>query len=264
MLGSILFLLATALAPPGSSTCSDRIREIAEADGYRLYHAFGRQSDNPMCVDLLMKRPTGELLQLKCDRFQDGTKKAQAIQGIGNGAAGARPRASLSIFKLGESSFATDGLDVLIDAFAGSYGIRVQSGRNPLESQSAEPEKTRLHAANVAEAQKVARYLLANAMGLGIDDEGRPSSRPSVPGIDEDCSGYVALAAWAAANGVAVTYDDTLALAKFTWRQRPVVLPLATDNVQVDGRDVELGRFVIARGKKWFVPERQLNEALGP
>jgi hypothetical protein len=208
------------------------------------------------------------MLALNCVRFQDGTQKTQAIAGIRTGHADPNPRPvdSLSPFRLGETSFAWNGsLGADIDAFAGSYYVDVKVAGSRLEQEAAEPEKTRLHSANVAEAQKMARYVLANAMGLGIDDEGRPTtSRPTVPGIDEDCTGYVALDAWAAAKGVAVAYDDTLALAKFTWRKRPVVLPLAADKVRVDGHDVEIGRFVIARGKKWFVPERQLNEALGP
>lgn len=111
--------------------------------------------------------------------------------------------------------------------------------------------------------ERVARLILGDAMAMDLNDDGTPRATQHLTGVEADKSGYTTLANWARVHAAAVTYDEVTAIASFSFGGKTVRLPLASSKAIVNGREVALGgKFILARGNLWLVPDRELSEAI--
>jgi hypothetical protein len=111
--------------------------------------------------------------------------------------------------------------------------------------------------------ERIARVVLADAMAIDLADDGRELGTSRMTGNEAPKDGYVTLESWAAAASVPVSFDAKTASATFTVNNKAVRLLLASDKAIVAGQQIGLGgKFILARGARWFVPDRELTAAV--
>lgn len=145
----------------------------------------------------------------------------------------------------------------VVDMLAVDSNLKIRTDR-PAE------EVDRQFKATHALCEKLARRVLGEALAMDINDDGSPRATAHLTGIESDKTGIVPLDDWAKANHVTVTYDDSIEVASFIFHNKAVQLPLAAKRIVVNGNEVELGgKFIMAKGKRWFVPSAELTKAIG-
>jgi hypothetical protein len=112
--------------------------------------------------------------------------------------------------------------------------------------------------------ERLGRRILGEAMALDLNDDGSERETSHLTGAEVDKRGMVPLTAWAQNRGITVTYNDTLETASFSYHGKRVRLPLGSNKAVVNEVEVALGgKFIIARGSRWFVPGSELTAAIG-
>lgn len=100
-------------------------------------------------------------------------------------------------------------------------------------------------------------------MALDLDDNAQPTATAYLTGCETNKNGFAVLSSWAQTKGVTVSYDAPTGSASFTYHNKSVKLYLASSKAVVNGREIDLsGKFVMARGSRWFVPKEELEEAI--
>ncbi len=104
---------------------------------------------------------------------------------------------------------------------------------------------------------KVLGVKLQSAQSLTIFGFAHPAfQRPGRPKI-------IKLATLAAHANFSPEYDAELGLYRFQWRGKSVVVPLASDQVKVNGVWKKLGEFVLQKNKETYIDPVGLDAAVG-
>ena len=113
--------------------------------------------------------------------------------------------------------------------------------------------------------ERLSRVFLANFAGTQLQN-----SNPitfigqSMPTLSRSGKPRIAkLATLAAHANFSPEYDAELGLYRFQWRGKSVVVPLASDQVKVNGVWKKLGEFVLQKNKETYIDPVGLDAAVG-
>lgn len=175
------------------------------------------------------------------------------------------PEGSLSNLPLGERCSHSwnnhaQNLGGFVRVIVDRYQLRVMVGVPSGKERLTDPVKDQYAKAL---CERIARVVLADAMATDLDDDGRELGTSRMTGNEAPKDGYVTLATWAARSSTTVTYHAKTASATFSVNGKAVKLLLASNQAIVDGHETTLGgKYVLARGDRWFVPDKELTYAL--
>lgn len=196
----------------------------------------------------------------QCMSRQD---KDDCLIAFGTGPGGKRAEFTLSGMSIGEHCWGSKSVSsASLQLVADRYSVDVMVGFKREEVTGAAAAENLAIAERLCE--KIARRALSEAMAVDLDDQGKPTSTANLTGLEADKRGYVPLATWASSHYVTISYDESTATASFAYRGKQVKLPLASHKAVVNGTQKDLdGKFILARGTKWFVPAIELEDAIG-
>ncbi len=257
-------ICTSILSVPLNQSLCQRIIEVLLTEGFKLSLSRGTQSDMPARVDLTLRNEAkNSSMGIELNQHNRSETKQGTRDGFGNGAAGPIIESTLSGFSLGESAFAFKEQRVcMLRVIADRYSLEVKVGFRANSHSASQHEINATFSSRVCE--KAARTLLSEAMARDLDDNGRPLGTAYLTGLEASKAGYLPLSQWAQRRSIAVTYDDSIAAALFTFGGKDVKLLLASNKAIVNGREVALGgKFILARGSRWFVPDSELADAIG-
>ncbi len=257
-------ILLSVLAMPNTLDDSIHRRALAvlNAEGFAQIHAIVAQAQDIPFRLATTFRNENRGLAVTIDGGQiTRPSKESALQRWGVDSAVTPPEGSLSGLSLGEKcAYIRSNLGVDVKTLTDRYNLRVRVTTPRGEESLTDPTR-KLYAETLCE--RIARVVLADAMAIDLADDGRELGTSRMTGNEAPKDGYVTLESWAAASSVAVAFDAKTASATFTVNNKAVKLLLASDKAIVAGQQVELGgKFILARGTRWFVPDRELTAAV--
>ncbi len=261
-----LTIMAAPAGSTGDATVFRRAADILEPMGFSVWHVPSPPATNfPLYFHgQFVDRQRRIDLRFNASQIPTTDAKVRLLREVGSGSGGRTPEGSLTGVRLGEECRheVLDrlwSLNVVADRFhlqgSGTISIAVPQGVNA----EARREFTR------AICERLVRGLLADAMALDLDDEGRAQATATLTGCETNKQGFTTLARWAQERSVTVSYDENTASASFSRNGKSVKLYLSSDRAVVNGQEFPLGgKFVMARGSRWFVPKAELDAATSP
>ncbi|HTQ09658.1 MAG TPA: hypothetical protein VMI31_06265 [Fimbriimonadaceae bacterium] len=249
-----------------------RIETEIEAGGFKVGHIYEKPADRPFTFSgFFTNKVAGLSIEIHAGECDSAEVRHQVLSGWSHSAeANPLPERSLSGMPVGEHCYAV-GSDLteieqghfVLDreyAVCDRFRVEVEVQGHP-QGTPAEILATQNLVAQWCE--RLTREILANAVALDLNDDGMAKAPAAVTGLETNKEGYVPLTKWAHDHGITVTYDEAAASASFVFRRKPVELILASDRAVVGGRLVNLeGKFVLARGSRWLVPDLELTRAV--
>jgi hypothetical protein len=260
-----IVVIVTMACPSFGQTVLDRLADTLAAHNIKSGPSRNSGRNLPFAIDagfVSSDKTFGVVINSK--QIVDAFFRSRAIEEYGKGAgsaSGYRPAGSLSGLSLGQNSFhgGTEGcydLWVVCDR----YDLMVVVTANKKGTPS---EVALRRAFGKTLCERLARQIIADAMALDLDDNAKPTATAHLTGLETNKEGYSTLDAWSKSRGVTVAIDASTASATFSRQGKSVRLLLATDKAIVNGKEVGLvGKFILARGSKWFVPSAELEAAI--
>jgi hypothetical protein len=253
---------------PFASTLDDsihrRVLSVLAAEGFvQLMPIRDYASDMPFGLRTVFGSEARMLsVKINGGHLPRGMKEGR-LEGWGLDSATTPPEGSLSGLPLGERCSHDWGdqkyggfVRSLVDRYDLTVFVSVPMGKEPLTDPVRDQYAKTL-------CERIARVVLADAMAIDLADDGRELGTSRMTGNEAPKDGYVTLESWAAASGVPVSFDAKTASASFTVNYKAVRLLLASDKAIVDGQQIGLGgKFILARGARWFIPDRELTAAV--
>ncbi len=259
-----LFILAPVVIPtPALESSFDRALVQITNVGFAVVRVFQPgPSDFPFVADGFFVHQQRRIdLSLHASQFSGVGLRQRHVEAIqSGGAAGSAIQGSPSGVSLGEHCYRTDqGLGTRVRVVVDRYRAGIHMPFSRVGSAELVTERRRFARAF---CERIARVLLADAMALDLDDEGRAQATATLTGCETNKQGFTTLARWALERSVTVSYDENTASASFSRNGKSVKLYLASDRAVVNGQEFPLGgKFVMARGSRWFVPAQELDAA---
>ncbi len=247
---------------PLPQTIYERVENKLASLGFAIsFNYIPEPSDQPLKLKASFKNSASMTsMQISGTQgFRNSRENKLRVWRMGPG--GSPPEGSLSGRSLGEYCYhinteLTKKVHVLGDRY--DIEVTVPFKRDANEEVMRERD---LAASRICES--ITRYILAEAMTIDLDDNGRelPSSR--LTGLETPKTGFIPLTGWAAREHVQIAYDAATSSASFTKNSKTVKLYLASSKAVVNGEEVSLGgKFIMARGNRWFVPDSELLAAI--
>jgi hypothetical protein len=210
----------------------------------------------------------GLVLTLHGSQGDTEANKAATVESWRQSQAGRAPERTISGLSLGDHGvvtggdfFETEGFVLFREHVVADRYVLVVEVQMKRKGTPAQLEERRRQVPIWCE--RAARVILADAMAMDLNDDATPRATQHLTGIEADKTGYTIFSKWAQEHKVAIKYDETTASASFTYKSKQVRLLLASKMAIVNGREVELGgKFVLARGSLWFVPGKELTDAI--
>lgn len=239
-----------------------RVNAIMTAESFVQLHAVTAQvEDIPFRFDATyLNEERGLAVTFDGGRLSLASKQ-QLSEMWGMDSAVTPPAGSITGLPIGEKcSHSWDKYGGFVRVLSDRYQIRilvsVPRGSDPITTPNREEYAKSL-------CERLTRVILADAMAIDLADDGRELGTSHITGAETPKDGFVTLDAWATRAHTTVTYDAKTASATFTFGGKSVKLLLAADKAIVDGHEVSLGgKFVMARGARWFVPDVELTAAV--